>query len=163
MKSITSTIVTASSSNNPQRWSLSMETREELRLTCFPGVSAPIARLLIYNNWHDIFLVRHIPTWFPGAGFKRHATETEKVHEELIRLPYEEVKGKRVSLSTQSYDELILNIVDSRRELLVHALCLIFWTTMTSTRIRIHNSKKTSNMQLSLYMLVVDLIPIVMS
>ena len=43
-------------------------------------------------------LVRHIPSWMPGAGFKRHALKTRKAVQEMINVPYEMVKKAKVGV-----------------------------------------------------------------
>ena len=40
--------------------------------------------------------VRYIPSWFPGAGFKRHALETRKHIDDILNVPYDFVKQRRV-------------------------------------------------------------------
>jgi hypothetical protein len=43
------------------------------------------------------FLVKHVPEWMPGAGFKRKAKEWRKLSQAMINVPYEMVKEKFVS------------------------------------------------------------------
>ena len=61
-----------------------------------PSVGFPMNRafLTIYLRLE----VRHIPTWFPGAEFKRSAEVGRKLTEDMINVPYEDVKRKRVRL-----------------------------------------------------------------
>ncbi|KAK6974645.1 cytochrome P450 [Favolaschia claudopus] len=40
------------------------------------------------------FLVRHIPSWFPGAGFKRRAERYRKSIEEMAQIPLEYVQSQ---------------------------------------------------------------------
>ena len=41
-------------------------------------------------------LVKYVPEWMPGAGFKRKAREWRKLSQDMINKPYEMVKGKFV-------------------------------------------------------------------
>jgi hypothetical protein len=41
--------------------------------------------------------VRYLPSWFPGAGFKRSAVEWKKLIEDFVNEPYEDCKEKIVS------------------------------------------------------------------
>ncbi|KAJ7920193.1 cytochrome P450 [Mycena leptocephala] len=41
--------------------------------------------------------LQYIPTWFPGAGFKREAQEWRKVTQQSVVLPFEEAKRKMAS------------------------------------------------------------------
>lgn len=43
------------------------------------------------------FAVRYLPSWFPGAGFKRSATKWKKLIEAFVREPYEDCIRKIVS------------------------------------------------------------------
>jgi hypothetical protein len=43
------------------------------------------------------FTVRHLPSWFPGAGFKKSAVEWKKLIEDFVNEPYEDCKQKIVS------------------------------------------------------------------
>ena len=43
------------------------------------------------------FLVKHVPEWMPGAGFKKKAKEWRKLSQAMINVPYEMVKEKFVS------------------------------------------------------------------
>ena len=42
-------------------------------------------------------LVKHMPLWLPGAGWKRHAIKTEVAVHRLFDEPYDTVKTQRVS------------------------------------------------------------------
>ena len=46
----------------------------------------------------DNILVKHVPEWFPGAGFKKKAREWRKLSEAMINEPYEMVKEKVVRI-----------------------------------------------------------------
>ena len=41
-------------------------------------------------------VVKHLPTWFPGAEFKRNAIVWKAKMEEFVNKPYEEVKQRMV-------------------------------------------------------------------
>ncbi|KAI5121129.1 hypothetical protein M0805_002801 [Coniferiporia weirii] len=41
--------------------------------------------------------LRHIPTWFPGTGLKKHALATSKFFREVIDRPYDEAKLKKAT------------------------------------------------------------------
>lgn len=43
------------------------------------------------------FAVRYLPSWFPGAGFKRSAVEWKKLIEAFVNEPFEDCKEKIVS------------------------------------------------------------------
>ncbi len=53
-----------------------------------------------YNRFREDFLpvLRHVPDWFPGAGFKLKAKEGETVTRELNDLPFAEVERRLVSV-----------------------------------------------------------------
>lgn len=38
-------------------------------------------------------MLRHIPTWMPGAGFKRRALEVKDMWAEMTRIPFEKVRS----------------------------------------------------------------------
>ncbi|KZT05964.1 cytochrome P450 [Laetiporus sulphureus 93-53] len=37
-------------------------------------------------------MLRHVPTWMPGAGFKRRAFEWRKLNQAMLNVPFEQVK-----------------------------------------------------------------------
>ena len=41
--------------------------------------------------------MKHLPSWFPGAGFKRSAVEWKKLIEAFVNEPYEDCRQKIVS------------------------------------------------------------------
>lgn len=45
----------------------------------------------------SVLAVKYIPSWFPGAGFKRYAAETRVVVDECLNRPFDEVKKHMVS------------------------------------------------------------------
>jgi hypothetical protein len=44
----------------------------------------------------DYTPVKHVPSWFPGAGFKTIAAELGKMSTEMKNLPFEHVKKEMV-------------------------------------------------------------------
>lgn len=44
--------------------------------------------------------MKHIPTWFPGAGFQRKAQEWNRQRVEMIEAPYRDAKARIVSPMT---------------------------------------------------------------
>lgn len=44
--------------------------------------------------------LRHIPSWFPGAGFKRYFQSFSKEVDMTLRLPFEDAKRSFVSSAT---------------------------------------------------------------
>ena len=49
--------------------------------------------LIVFN----ISLVKHVPEWMPGAGFKTKAKEWRKLSQAMINVPFDMVKEKFVS------------------------------------------------------------------
>ena len=45
----------------------------------------------------DTFTVKYIPSWFPGAGFKRRAKKYAAVLHDLVEIPHDYVKAQLVS------------------------------------------------------------------
>ncbi|KAH8114938.1 cytochrome P450 [Phellopilus nigrolimitatus] len=51
----------------------------------------------------DIFpILRFIPTWFPGASFKREALITRKLSDAMLDVPFNKVKEERLSGTAQT-------------------------------------------------------------
>ncbi|THH08829.1 hypothetical protein EW145_g2435 [Phellinidium pouzarii] len=51
----------------------------------------------------DLFpALRHLPTWFPGMGLKRHALSTAELVGEVMEMPLREIKEKRNAGSSSS-------------------------------------------------------------
>jgi hypothetical protein len=42
------------------------------------------------------FAVRYLPSWFPGAGFKRYAVEWKELIEAFVNEPFEHCKETMV-------------------------------------------------------------------
>jgi len=62
-----------------------------VRLSLSPGC------VLWFSHDRNATAVRYIPSWFPGAGFKRSAVEWKKLIEDFVNEPYEDCKRKIVS------------------------------------------------------------------
>ena len=54
--------------------------------------------------------VRYIPSWFPGAGFKRSAVEWKKLIEDFVNEPYEDCKRKIVSRLSVSLARVLTSV-----------------------------------------------------
>lgn len=59
--------------------------------------------------------VKHIPTWFPGAKFKRDAAEWRKYPEELLSVPFARVQADMVSYAGNHRPSLMKPYVDQER------------------------------------------------
>jgi hypothetical protein len=59
----------------------------------------PSRTVLYYRclNLSNIFPVKYVPEWMPGAGFKTKAKEWRKLSQAMINVPYDMVKEKFVS------------------------------------------------------------------
>jgi hypothetical protein len=51
----------------------------------------------------DISLVKHVPEWIPGAGFKTKAKEWQKLSQAIINVPYDMVKEAEKFVSGLSF------------------------------------------------------------
>ncbi|KAH8114934.1 cytochrome P450 [Phellopilus nigrolimitatus] len=59
----------------------------------------------------DLFpILRYIPTWFPGAGFKREALITRKLSDMMMEIPFNKVKEERASGTAQT--SLVNNLLE---------------------------------------------------
>ena len=54
-------------------------------------------------------ILKHIPSWFPGAGFKRHFQALGKKLEMAVRSPFEDAKQNFVSFMYLSILSIIAN------------------------------------------------------
>ena len=54
-------------------------------------------------------VLRHVPSWFPGAAFQKQATAFRKIQEDFRRLPYEETIRNIVCLVFQNILQTILD------------------------------------------------------
>lgn len=67
--------------------SLSEAALAKLDLSVFPGA----------NLVNTFPILQYIPSWFPGAGFKKFAKETRALTQDMQDVPFEIVKKKIVS------------------------------------------------------------------
>ncbi|KAJ7699218.1 hypothetical protein B0H17DRAFT_1129295 [Mycena rosella] len=54
------------------------------------NIRGPISRVIQHQNIFPI--LKHLPNWFPGAGFKRQAAEWRKFPRALLEMPFAETK-----------------------------------------------------------------------
>lgn len=52
--------------------------------------------------------MRHVPTWFPGAGFKRFAEVAWKHQVDFHEMPYNQVQQQLVRISVLQEDLIII-------------------------------------------------------
>jgi hypothetical protein len=52
---------------------------------------------IIFSLSH-VLLVKHVPDWFPGTGFKRRARHGKKLSTEMVNAPFDMVKQDLVRL-----------------------------------------------------------------
>jgi len=62
----------------------------------FPFCEPSIGNVDVVSHDRNL-AVRHLPSWFPGAGFKRSAVEWKKLIEAFVNEPHEDCKQKIVS------------------------------------------------------------------
>jgi cytochrome P450 len=76
----------------------------------------------------DIFpFLRHLPSWFPGAGFKQSAVEWKKLIEAFVNEPFEDCKEKiRNGTATPSFTSLAF---DSKENMTAQEDFDLRWTT----------------------------------
>ncbi|KAH8114930.1 cytochrome P450 [Phellopilus nigrolimitatus] len=66
----------------------------------------------------DIFpILRYIPIWFPGAGFKREALITRKLSDMMTEVPFNKVKEERASGTAET--SLVNNLLEDYENLKV--------------------------------------------
>jgi hypothetical protein len=70
-------------------------------LVLFSSTFSPVVRFFTIN-WFAFYiqilsLVKYVPDWMPGAGFKTKAKEWRKLSLAMINVPYDMVKEKFVS------------------------------------------------------------------
>lgn len=88
--------------------------------------------------------VKYIPSWFPGADFKRKAKLWRQESEDMLNLPFQEVK-----ILSVSYFRMIFGttVTFSLERLMVkggHHMCrlvLIKWTTRVTSNTKKHSSE----------------------
>jgi hypothetical protein len=57
--------------------------------------------LVVGNNLIDhLALVKHIPQWFPGAGFQRYAAQVKMLHRVMRDRPVEVTQAQMVRCCT---------------------------------------------------------------
>jgi predicted SprT family Zn-dependent metalloprotease len=49
------------------------------------------------NRQDMIPILKHVPAWFIGAGFKRQAREWKKLTDKMVQLPFQAAKRLIVS------------------------------------------------------------------
>ena len=50
--------------------------------------------------WVDFFpILKHVPSWFPGAGFQKKATHWSQINASMIQKPFDCVKDQFVGFS----------------------------------------------------------------
>ncbi|KAG6873902.1 hypothetical protein C0995_009681 [Termitomyces sp. Mi166 len=87
---------------------LADKAMEQFSLAMAPGSHLvdvlPIRNLILLvaqNRAHACFAVRHVPDWFPGAGFKRTAKEWAATLAEMVDQPYNFVKRELATGTAQ--------------------------------------------------------------
>jgi hypothetical protein len=53
----------------------------------------------VNRDTDQLDVVRHVPAWFPGAGFKKTAARWREMTMKLVNIPYNTVKSEMVSLA----------------------------------------------------------------
>jgi hypothetical protein len=48
-------------------------------------------------------VLRHLPTWFPGTGFKRFAQESKVLTDQMLNVPIELVKNNMVRVNKLTF------------------------------------------------------------
>ena len=85
---------------------------------------------MLIDNMHELadvsYLVQKMPSWFPGAGFKKYAQEVRpEVGESVKDRPWEEfitdieVRSWRIRLTTGT--RILINLIPSRQGTTVRA------------------------------------------
>ncbi|KAJ7924303.1 cytochrome P450 [Mycena leptocephala] len=77
--------------------------------------------------WQDaIPVLKYIPSWFPGAGFKRQANKWREVTRQSVRVPFEETKRRIVSGQRCMFYPPAHIVGDSQRDAIRDAAGSIF-------------------------------------
>lgn len=96
---------------------------DNFSIACTPGKSMGrrlIRRLCSHNVYLGLFLVdvfpalRHVPHWFPGAGFKKLARDWAEAFTSMVEVPYAHAKSLIVPLPSLSICTQLLTMSDSR-------------------------------------------------
>jgi len=80
-------------------------------------------------------ILRHVPSWVPGAAFREQANISRKIQEEFRHLPYEETIGNIVRHLCQKI--LQMAVLTGHRPLEMLSLHLWWMLSATSTRLEI--------------------------
>jgi len=70
----------------------------EIALNGFAEAGMPGTFLVDY-----LPILKHVPSWMPGAGFKRKAAYWARINEEMYDKPFLHVKDQLVSLSCSNF------------------------------------------------------------
>lgn len=95
--------------------SLAYEAVETLSYAGVPGrylvVSCCEARLSLNVHIQDALpILKYVPSWFPGAKFKRDAKEWKKLSQRLAAMPLEETKRQMVCFTENIFCLLIIRM-----------------------------------------------------
>lgn len=67
--------------------------------------------------WVEMFpIMKHIPSWFPGAGWKRKAYRWRDVNHEVCCRPFNIIKSQMASVVHAQFAELRLTVYSRKRE-----------------------------------------------
>jgi hypothetical protein len=77
-----------------------------------------------------ISLVKHVPEWMPGAGFKTKAKKWRKLSQAMINVPYDMVKEKFVSGLSFTLFSNISQLATRKRALRYLVSSLPAWSKM---------------------------------
>ena len=56
-------------------------------------------------------ILRHIPEWFPGAGWKRYMMEVAKSCRKVLDGPFEDTKANMVSVTSGTPDKRLTGVI----------------------------------------------------
>ncbi|KAF7793486.1 hypothetical protein EIP86_004598 [Pleurotus ostreatoroseus] len=119
------------------------EAHEKLSSTGTPGAHAV----------DYIPFLRHVPSWFPGAGWKRKAQVWRSELDELARIPYELVKS-RIAQNTAS-PSYVSHCIETMGELTPDKEHTIMWTAASLYT----GGADTTSTALTTFFLVMTLFP----
>jgi len=94
--------------------------------------SSQLSKAAAGGHYVDLFpFLRHIPSWFPGAGFKKRAEEYAAVVHDIVEIPHNYVTSQLAAgTALPSLSSRLLNMSDLTEELEDN----IKWTAMTMYR-----------------------------
>jgi hypothetical protein len=54
-------------------------------------------------SWTSLkyYVVKYIPDWFPGAGFKQFAANTRRLHEQMREAPFKRTREEMVRVNAE--------------------------------------------------------------